>query len=254
MAVQLDSEESRRRWDGFAQTWSDRTGELGDPMREAVLTPAMLRVIGDVAGKRVLDAGCGEGYLSRLLAKRGASVVAFDYAASMIRIARERTDSGLDITYSEGNAERLDWIADDEFDLIVSNFVLVDLADYVSAIREAFRVLRTDGRFVLSVPHPCFLTPDCGWERDADGRKLHWNVDRYSEEGPRETKLIRSNDSVLIQFHRRLSTYTNTLLRTGFTLEQLVEGKPTEEAIAKNPDWKNDLRMTEVLVFDCRKR
>jgi hypothetical protein len=67
-------------------------------------------------------------------------------------------------------------------------------------------------------------------------------------------EIVPNSDTVLIQYHRTLSTYTNTLLETGFSLERLVEGTPTEDGIAKNPDWKNDLRMTHVLVFDCRKR
>ena len=89
-----DAEDARERWDAVAETYASKVGKLGDGGKEVLLTPTLLDLAGDVAGKRVLEAGCGEGFLSRLLAERGAAVHAIDYSQSMIEIARKKEDTG----------------------------------------------------------------------------------------------------------------------------------------------------------------
>jgi ubiquinone/menaquinone biosynthesis C-methylase UbiE len=253
MPNELGSEESRRRWDAYAPKWAERFGEYGDRNREAVITPALLKMIGDVSGMQVLDAGCGEGYLSRLLAKIGAKVSAFDYADEMVRIAIERTDASLGIDYWVDNAETIPNVPDSSFDLVVSNMVLVDLEKYEDAICEAFRVLRPGGRFLLTNVHPCFMTPDSGWEFDEDGNRLHWNVDHYFDEGPQEERIFLALEDVLIQYHRTLGSYVKPIIAAGFALTDIVEPTPTAEAIRDEPRWKHDLRITHFIMFDCMK-
>lgn len=87
----LSAEEVVKRWDENAEIYAGLTKRYGDINKEVLLTPHLLEMMGDVAGKRLLDAGCGEGFLSRLMAERGASVLAVDYAEKMLAIARERT-------------------------------------------------------------------------------------------------------------------------------------------------------------------
>lgn len=82
-----------------------------------------------VRNKNVLDAGCGEGYLSRMLARSEATVTAVDYSSRMIEIAKERTPNDLLIDYRQANCEDLNCLEDKNFDLIVSNMVIQDLAD-----------------------------------------------------------------------------------------------------------------------------
>lgn len=70
--MSFDSKEAIRRWDKNAVKYASTYGEKGDLHREIFLNPTILDLIGSVKDKRVLDAGCGEGYLSRMLAKLGA--------------------------------------------------------------------------------------------------------------------------------------------------------------------------------------
>lgn len=83
-----------------------------------------------VRNKKVLDAGCGEGYLSRMLARSEATVTAVDYSSRMIEIAKGRTPN-----------------------------------DYEKAFQEMYRLLVDGGCFIFSVLHPCFVTPESGWEK-----------------------------------------------------------------------------------------
>jgi len=254
MSQAWDSEESVRRWDAFAPQYVEKFTDEGDLHREVLLNPALFELLGDVRGRRVLDDGCGEGYLSRLLARRGAMVTAIDYAESMLRIARERTPADLGVEFRHANAERLGFLPDAGFDVVVSNMVLIDLADYEAAIREAHRLLVPGGLYVLAISHPCFSTPAAGrWMRDEQGERLYWMVDRYFDEGPYEQRIMPRYDAVLLQFHRTLTSYVRASLRAGFILEDLVEPKPSPEMIEKHPEFVHDLRMSHFIVFKLRK-
>src|SRR5439155_26292969 len=78
---------SRKSWDASAIWWAGRYGVHGDVNREWVIDPALFRLLGDIRGRRVLDAGSGTGYLSRLLADRGAKVVGVDHSARLLAVA-----------------------------------------------------------------------------------------------------------------------------------------------------------------------
>lgn len=201
--------------------------------------------------KRLLDAGCGEGYLSRMFTKLGAEVTAVDYSMRMLEIARERTMKDLKIDYLNGNCEDLNMLADDSFDLIVSNMVIQDLANYVKAFQEMYRFLVEGGIYIFSITHPCFITPESGWERTDSGEKLHWNVDKYFYEGAYEQRLGDAERMLL--FHRTLTSYINTLIKTGFTLEAIVEPKPSEQLLNKYPHFAEDFRCADFIVFKLRK-
>jgi SAM-dependent methyltransferase len=248
------SAEAARRWSLHARATMDRFGEEGDPHRIVLLNPALDELLPEVEGLHVLDAGCGEGYLSRKLARQGAHVTAVDYAQGMLALARERTEPTLDIRYLHGSCETLDGLVDGAFDLVVSNMVLMDLGDHRAALRSFYRVLAAGGLLVFSISHPCFTAPSMGWVRDEEGRKLHWKVDRYFDEGPFEQPWPPGASEGLILFHRTLSNYLRTLLRTGFELLDVIEPKPTEEALVDYPSFRDDFRMCHFIVFKAVKR
>jgi SAM-dependent methyltransferase len=72
------NEDAIRRWGAISRADIEAYDDEGDSAKRYLLNPVVLRMLGDLPGRRVLDAGCGQGYLSRLLAARGASVVAID--------------------------------------------------------------------------------------------------------------------------------------------------------------------------------
>jgi ubiquinone/menaquinone biosynthesis C-methylase UbiE len=112
-----------------------------------------------VKGKRVLDAGCGEGYLSRKLARLGARVTGVDFSREMLVLAEERTDRDLGIRYLHGDCQSMGFLDADSFDIVVSNMVLQDLPDYRAALRSIHRVLVTGGFFLFSITHPVLSLP-----------------------------------------------------------------------------------------------
>lgn len=254
MRGQYDSIEAIRRWDQHARALTDAYTEDGDSHRIVLLNPALFQLLPDVNGKRVLDAGCGEGYLCRKLAKLGARVTGVDFSREMLALAQERTDKELGIQYLHGSCESMGFLDAGSFDIVVSNMVLQDLADHQAALRSVHSVLVERGIFVFSIPHPCFATPDCGWVRNSEGNKLYWKVDGYFAEGAYEQPWPPDAKEGVLLFHRTLSNYLRALLRTGFELLDIVEPKPADEMLTEYPEFRDDLRMCHFIVLRAGKR
>src|SRR5699024_10890791 len=142
MVENVHSEEVIKRWDRFADTYAKNHGQHGDPHREVRLNPRLYAIMGSESGKEELDAGCGKGYLSRMISRKGAKVTAEDYSTRMLDIAKERTPKELSIHYQWGNCEALHFLEDQSFDLVLSNMVIQDLEKFESAFQEIYRVLK----------------------------------------------------------------------------------------------------------------
>jgi ubiquinone/menaquinone biosynthesis C-methylase UbiE len=108
-------------------------------------------LLGDVAGKRVLEYGCGDGELAVRLAKSGARMSAFDVSRSSVERTRRLAEAnGVHIEAVEASAEWLPY-ADETFDLAVGQAVL-HLLDAERARCELLRILKPGGRAVFSEP------------------------------------------------------------------------------------------------------
>jgi hypothetical protein len=88
MSDEFSVEDVARYWDGNAEAWAEQVRRGADVAREWLNNPAFLEFIGDLRGRRVLDAGCGEGYNTRILARRGARMTDVDLSERMIAPAR----------------------------------------------------------------------------------------------------------------------------------------------------------------------
>ena len=159
----VTGEETRRavrgHWDDAAD---DYQAEHGAFLRDVgfVWCPegwdeAEVGLLGDVAGRRVLEVGCGGAQCARWLAAQGAWPVALDLSGGQLRhAARLGEESGITVPLVLGDAARLPF-ADASFDLACSAFGAIGFSDDSAGImREVSRVLRRGGRWVFSWSHP----------------------------------------------------------------------------------------------------
>lgn len=114
--------------------------------------PAMLALAGDVAGRNILDAGCGSGTLSKALRDLGATVTGIDASARMLDLARLRL--GGDVALHQVDLNDPLPFDNGTFDDVIASLVLHYLEDWAPALSEMRRVLRPDGRLLVSVDHP----------------------------------------------------------------------------------------------------
>lgn len=257
----------KRRWNDAAESWADFVREGKDYDRLYMNNPAMFKVLGNVSGKKVLDLGCGEGFNTRLLAKKGAKVTGIDFSEQMIALATEAERSEkLGIAYKVMDAARLSAFGSASFDLATAFMSLQDIEDDQGAVREVARVMKRGGRFVLAIPHPCFEkrfylggTIGC-WEYENPERKegaLFFKVDRYFERGSevipwRMKRLTRHFRT--ITYHRTLADYADALHDAGLVITRLVEPLPLKEAVKKLPEFfRGNDRIPHSIVFEARK-
>lgn len=152
---------------GFAEMerrgWSDASRASGYVQLFASAPDQSIEALLDAAGAdrdlKVLDLCCGQGNVSEALLSRGCRVIGVDFSSAMLAFARQRARTA---TFIEADAQDLPF-NDAEFDLVVSNFGVCHIPDQPRALAEARRVLRSGGRFAMTVwcgpeNSPCFAS------------------------------------------------------------------------------------------------
>jgi SAM-dependent methyltransferase len=194
-------------YDTFAERYA-RENESG-LLNNYYERPAVLSLLGDVEGRRVLDVGCGAGPLSALLVARGASVVGFDASPAMVRLARQRLGPDAALLVADLRAPLP--FRGGEFDVAVASLVLHYLEDWSGPLRELRRVLASGGRLVLSVNHPAMY-------KIVNPAEDYFATVRYYEEWT-----LEDHTAVLTFWHRPLSAMTSAFTDAGFRISVLAE-------------------------------
>jgi 2-polyprenyl-3-methyl-5-hydroxy-6-metoxy-1,4-benzoquinol methylase len=205
------NDQAIRRWAEFPREVLDAMEPDGDFSRRHLLNPVLLRMLGDVRGQRILDAGCGHGYLSRMLAADGAQVTGVEPARALYEYATEKeAQEPLGVHYLRADLCRLPGFRE-LFDAVVANVVLLDIPDWQGAMKACVDALAPGGLFVFSIIHPCFEQLAPSWREHGEYR-LREYLAEYEIPGPRAAS-----------FHRPLSAYLNETARLGCRLIEVAE-------------------------------
>ncbi|KWR72166.1 methyltransferase [Arthrobacter sp. W1] len=194
-------------YDDFAQAYAD--GNESSLLNAFYERPAMLQMAGEVAGRRILDIGCGSGPLAHELMTRGAFVSGFDASQAMIDLARSRLGEQADLQVAD-LGEQLPYAAD-TFDDAIASLVLHYLEDWTRPLAEIRRVLKPGGRLLLSLNHP-ILYP---WNHP--GEDYIQRV-QYTDE-----LSFAGQPASLTYWHRPLLETMTAFLEAGFSIEKVWE-------------------------------
>jgi SAM-dependent methyltransferase len=244
MPSQIRESEVAAQWDRNADVWADHVRNRWDIFREHYNNPAFLEFVGDLSGKTVLDAGCGEGHNTRMFARRGARMTGVDLSAKMIEFARaEEIREPLGISYERASFTDLATFGAESFDVVISTMALMDGPDFPGAMRELARVLRPGGTLAYSILHPCFSTRGFGWITDASGRAIKFTVAEYFNDEPwidrwkfgHAPNAEQVEKFAVPRFDRKLSDYINPVIAAGLRLEEIREPRAPESACELYP-------------------
>ncbi|MDQ3020391.1 MAG: methyltransferase domain-containing protein [Bacteroidota bacterium] len=183
--------------------------------------PATLSLLPDVHGKKILDAGCGPGRYAEWLVDKGAFVTAIDYSDEMISLTKEKLGDKAKIVKANLNLP-LDFLEDEEFDVIISSMVIHYIKDWQMLFSEFNRVLKREGVLIFSTDNPVLV-----YSIYPDGNYF-------------ETELVKekwTGYGIEMSFYKRpLSDIFRTLKECDFRFDEMLEPQPVEECKEKFPD------------------
>lgn len=234
----MDSLDAPLTYDPVADAYA--AGVDDAPYNALYERPAMLALLPDVRGARVLDAGCGAGWYAEQLIARGARVTAIDQSEVMVRHARARLGGAAQVRVHD-LAHPLTFAADPSFGGVVSGLALEHVRDWDAVFAEFARVLAPGGWLLFSAQHPVFTA-----------RRLH--LPRYLEIVPVAERWRWIGRMMPAFHHRPVSAMVNALAGAGFALERMDEPVPTDEFRRLRPDdHARMLRQPGFILFLARR-
>ncbi len=219
----------KSEWNKIAKAYDQSVGEIGDPHHRGIVNPAVFKLLSNISGKKILDLGCGQGYIARKLAKKGAKVIAIDSSKFLLSIAEQKEkQEKRGIKYYLRNASKLSNIKSNYFDIILCNMALFDIANVKNTIKECNRVLKNKGNFIFSLTHPCFAVPyitNC--QKQKRDKKIIFSRQVLKYYKIRKIKHdIWEGNKFVNWYHRPLSFYINLLVKNNLyitTFNELIE-------------------------------
>jgi len=201
-------------YDQFAEQYEayvssrDEKDFSGDPSATAFFS-----VIGEVGGLRVLDAGCGEGFVARVLQSKGAIVTGIDVSPKLVEKAKRKSEGSIDYFVADLSKPLPQF--KEHFDLVASYFVLNDVPDYEGFISTLGSVTKPGGRAILLLNNPYSAV-------------LRKKADSYFDSG---TSRVYSGGGLggsveVYHYHRTMGEYIKAFSERGFLLRTLLELPP----------------------------
>jgi SAM-dependent methyltransferase len=211
--------------------------------------PALRALLPDLDGKRLLDLGCGFGWVARWAMSQGAvSVLGVDLSENMLARARAETTDPR-VRYLRADLEDIE-LPQESFEVAYSSLALHYVEDLGRLVGSAFRSLVAAGHFVFSIEHPIYMASmKPGWMATDDGGRT-WPIDHYAIEGARVTDWLAKG---VRKQHRKLGTTLNTLIDAGFSIRRVEEWSPTPEQVAAQPSLADELDRPMMVLVAAQK-
>ncbi|MDP1819422.1 MAG: class I SAM-dependent methyltransferase [Acidimicrobiales bacterium] len=204
----------------------------------------VLKLLGHVEGKRILDLGCGAGHNAIALARQGAKVIGIDESSDQVAAARAACQrEGIKVELHHAPLAELAFLRADSIEGAVSAFGLAPVEDLDRVFRQVDRVLRPEMPLVLSLPHPAFAVLD---PEDPERRvqRSYWDgapVAANGEEGPTDVP-------------RTISALFTSLSRANFRIDTILEPEPPARG-RRSPRWTDAMRyLPATLIIRARKQ
>ena len=209
---------------------------VDNPVQANYDRPAILRLLGDVRGKRVLELGCAAGLLTEQLADRGADVLAVDREPRLVAHAAERLAGRAEVVVAD-LGRPFDQVPDGSMDAVAASLVLHYLEDWGPLLGELRRVLVPGGLLVFSLHHPI-----TGWNRSE-------GTDYHRTETVHEAWAWDGQPVTATMFRRPLSAVFGPLREAGFAIDAVDEPVPEDLPAHTEAGMRAALTTAPVFLF-----
>ncbi|HEX4521335.1 MAG TPA: class I SAM-dependent methyltransferase [Gaiellaceae bacterium] len=241
-----DAERNRTAWNGITDSYHEQNASFiaaGLAWGLWQLPESELQILGEVAGKDILELGCGEAEWSRALARLGARPVGLDISPTRLELARAALRiQGIELPLIEAPAEQVP-LPDSSFDIVFCDWGATNFADPYAVVPEVARLLRSGGRFAFSGTTPISWA---AFDDAADTWGLTLQRDWFG--------MLRHEEADgMVEFALPHGEWIALFRANGLTIERLVEIRPPEGARSSYRDeeqtaWARRFPMEQIWV------
>lgn len=185
-----------------------------------VTSPCIIRNLGENKLSKILDVGCGTGYLTHMISSLCDLCCGIDASVESIKIAKKK--------YSSKKIKFLNSTISDlkvnyQFDACVSNMVIMTDPEWQVSLENIFNLLKVGGYLLIMLTHPCFWPTYWKYNNET---WFEYNQEIYIEHDFKTS--FSDSLGITTHIHRPLSMYVNTIQKTGFDIVKIEEPQPTK--------------------------
>lgn len=212
--------------------------------------PALFSLLPNLAGKSVIDLGCGYGENCREFSRLGAKkVLGIDISEKMLQVAEQENKCN-NVDFLRLSMNDLAAI-NEKYDVVVSSLSIHYIKDFDRLMNNIANLLAADGMFIYSQEHPMTtaLMHENYWSKDNEGNIIHYNLSDYSLLG--ERKVTWFVDGVT-KYHRTFASIFNSLISAGFEIDKVLEPLPDKKTMEQYPLYKRYYHKPDFLLIKAK--
>ncbi len=243
--------EDLKIWNKNASLYDKYLKQDQDIYQKLINEPSIFKLLGNLKGKKVLDAGCGTGVFSHRLKLKRAKAMGVDGAPNLIKLAEKNYP---EIKFEIADLTKKLPFENSSFDMVVCKMVLPHLPTVEKTFTEFYRILNRKGILLISLPHPVLTFYFYLKNKWQEKKEFSWTgMEGYFKKVKIKASMGKDETFFpLIGWYRPLKFYLNKITAAGFLLEKIDEPELTREFKKKFPDYykrKKEIPLTLNLKF-----
>jgi len=243
-------QKKKREWERNADFWIKIIRENLDPFRLVVTNKAILESLKGEKNLRILDAGCGEGYLCRSLAKLSHRVFGIDFCSKLIEAAEDlERKKPFGIKYFVGDLRKI-CFPSSFFDLILSHQTINEIENPKKAFKEFSRILKKGGKLLCLFLHPCF---EINFQKI---KNIPFSIVYFQKTKIKKEYYLVSgikSPSSYFYLHLPLSEWIEILTKNGFLIRKIREPHPSLKILKMDKWWRKNFKKPLFILIEAIK-
>jgi ubiquinone/menaquinone biosynthesis C-methylase UbiE len=221
------------QWQKAVGWYSGIMGETGDELNFELIRPTLLEILGDLKDKKLLDCGCGSGYLTHELSLVAETVVGTDFSQNFVDLCKEKYGHQNNLDFQLSDVTQKMRFEDNSFDVVLSKMVLQYVENINVFASESCRIVTKAGKVVIAVDHPFhrqfYYAQSLAGKTGPSFDGLNGY---FSREAQTKTKIEKNGNKIdLTWYPKTISDYIEPFIDAGLCLAKIKEIGEVREGI-----------------------